>query len=227
MLLYAHRGANRRAPENTLTAFRLAIAEGADGVELDVRTCKSGEVVVAHDPHLGGVGDRAAWVAMLSWESLRSVRIGEDERVPLLDEAIDLVVGAGLGLNIEVKGDAPDRPALARAVASPLLARRPQRERDAIVLSSFSPTVIQVLRSSNLSVPIAFLFDREHTGLLRGALAGAAAFADRRPSPRSDALHTGTARALEKARFRQRLDGERPRSRTRAGRARRRRTHHR
>src|SRR5690606_886895 len=102
-LVYAHRGANRRAPENTLRAFALAVEEGADGVELDVRTCASGEVVVAHDAHLGRVGERAAWIAMLPWERVREVRVGEGERVPLLDEAIDLVVGAGLRLNVEVK----------------------------------------------------------------------------------------------------------------------------
>src|SRR5690606_17008347 len=90
--VYAHRGANRRAPENTLRAFALAIEEGADGVELDVRTCADGTVVVAHDPHLGRVGERAAWIAMLPWERVRAVRLGDGERVPLLDEAIDLVV---------------------------------------------------------------------------------------------------------------------------------------
>lgn len=179
MLIYAHRGANRRAPENTLSAFRIAIDQGADGVELDVRTCKSGEVVVAHDPHLGRVGERAAWVAMLPWAALKAVRIGEDERVPLLDEAIDLVVGAGLRLNIEVKGDVPDRRAVARAVAS-TLARRTEAEREAMVLSTFSPTVLGALRR-HTPVPVGFLFDREHTGPRRGAIA--------RRVLRADGLH--------------------------------------
>lgn len=165
-LIYAHRGANRRAPENTLTAFGLAIEEGADGVELDVRTCGSGEVVVAHDVHLGRVAGQAAWIAMLPWERVRAVRIGERERVPLLDEAIDLVVGAGLRLNVEVKSDVPDRPETARAVAR-TLARRSASEREAILLSSFDPVVLLSLRRSIRGVPLAFLFDHEHTGRLR------------------------------------------------------------
>lgn len=169
-LLYAHRGANRRAPENTLAAFRIAIEEGADGVELDVRTCGSGEVVVAHDPHLGRVAERAAWVAMLPWEQVRAVRIGEGERVPLLDEVIDLVVGAGLRLNVEVKPDVPDRRALARAVAT-TLARRRSSEREAMVLSTFDAVVLGTLRRHVRDVPVAFLFDRPNTGLLRGAVA--------------------------------------------------------
>lgn len=169
-LLYAHRGAHRLAPENTLSAFRLAIEEGADGVELDVRCAGSGEVVVAHDPHLGRVAGRGAWVALSPWETLRAVRLGEGERVPLLDEAIDLVVGAGLRLNVEVKGDVPDRSALARAVGR-LLARRSALERAHVVLSTFDPVVLLGLRRhAPAGVPIALLFDAEHTGSIRGAL---------------------------------------------------------
>ncbi|MGH8733630.1 MAG: glycerophosphodiester phosphodiesterase family protein [Burkholderiales bacterium] len=44
-----HRGAAALAPENTLAAFRLALAQGADGIELDVWRCATGEVVVVHD----------------------------------------------------------------------------------------------------------------------------------------------------------------------------------
>lgn len=52
MLLLAHRGASADAPENTLAAFQEAVAQGADGVELDAMVCGSGEVVVCHDETL-------------------------------------------------------------------------------------------------------------------------------------------------------------------------------
>ena len=48
----AHRGANRRARENTLDAFRIAVALGADGIELDVRLTADGALVIHHDAHL-------------------------------------------------------------------------------------------------------------------------------------------------------------------------------
>jgi len=48
-LVLGHRGASADAPENTLAAFRLAMDQGADGVELDVWRCATGEAVVAHD----------------------------------------------------------------------------------------------------------------------------------------------------------------------------------
>ncbi|HEX9644253.1 MAG TPA: glycerophosphodiester phosphodiesterase, partial [Acidimicrobiia bacterium] len=49
-LILAHRGASAHAEGNTLAAFRLAVAHGADGVELDVRFTADDRVVVHHDP---------------------------------------------------------------------------------------------------------------------------------------------------------------------------------
>lgn len=51
-LIIGHRGASARAPENTLAAFNLAVAEGADGLEFDVRLARDGVPVVIHDPSL-------------------------------------------------------------------------------------------------------------------------------------------------------------------------------
>ena len=48
-LVFAHRGARDIAPENTLAAFRAAMDVRADGIELDVQRCASGEIVVMHD----------------------------------------------------------------------------------------------------------------------------------------------------------------------------------
>jgi glycerophosphoryl diester phosphodiesterase len=105
---------------------------------------------------------------MLPWARLRSVALGGGERVPLLDEAIDLVVGAGLRLNVEVKGDVPRRRASARAVAG-VLSRRSASEREAIVLSTFDPLVLLSLKRCARGVPVAFLFDRAHTGAIKSA----------------------------------------------------------
>ena len=51
-LVFGHRGGSRLAPENTLAAFDRAVAEGVDGIELDVRLSRDGEVVVCHDARL-------------------------------------------------------------------------------------------------------------------------------------------------------------------------------
>jgi glycerophosphoryl diester phosphodiesterase len=66
-LVFGHRGGSRLAPENTLAAFDRGVAEGVDGLELDVRLSRDGEVMVCHDARLdrtcdatGAVGDMTA-----------------------------------------------------------------------------------------------------------------------------------------------------------------------
>jgi len=100
VLVIAHRGAAAAAPENTLAAFRLAVEQGADFVELDVQESKDGQVLVIHDSDLMKVGG----AAMKIWETdaaqLRTVDIGSHagpqfsgERVPTLAEALAVCKG--------------------------------------------------------------------------------------------------------------------------------------
>ena len=48
-IIFAHRGASAHAPENTLAAFELAVAQSADAIELDVKLSADGQAVVLHD----------------------------------------------------------------------------------------------------------------------------------------------------------------------------------
>jgi glycerophosphoryl diester phosphodiesterase len=59
-LVIAHRGASGYRPEHTLDAFRLAVEQGADAIEVDVVASKDGELVVRHEPELSGTTDVAS-----------------------------------------------------------------------------------------------------------------------------------------------------------------------
>jgi len=90
-LIWAHRGASAEAPENTIAAFSLALAEDADGIELDAQRCASGEVVVLHDESLARTTGFAAPVTHASYSVLRTLDAGSwkadrfrGERIPLL-----------------------------------------------------------------------------------------------------------------------------------------------
>jgi glycerophosphoryl diester phosphodiesterase len=74
--IIAHRGASAEAPENTLPAFELAMAQGADAFELDVRASADGVPIVIHDPTLVRTTDRADYVGALSSAELRSADAG-------------------------------------------------------------------------------------------------------------------------------------------------------
>jgi len=147
-LVLGHRGASAEAPENTLSAFRLALAEGADGVELDVWRCGSGEIVVHHDADTGRTAGRALSLAGSSLRALRELDVGarqgeryRGERIPLLEEVLEAFPGAVV--NVEMKsGRLPDL-GLASALAD-LLRRRGDVER--CLVSSFDPVLLAAVR---------------------------------------------------------------------------------
>ena len=121
-LIFAHRGASGDAPENTLEAFDLAARMGADGVELDVHICKSGELVVAHDETVERVSDGTGRICDLTLSELKSFRFCRtvpsyrDARLPLLSEVFQLLRPTGLQINIELKNSVVDYPDLERKV---------------------------------------------------------------------------------------------------------------
>ena len=115
----AHRGDCSAAPENTLAAFELAIENGADIIELDVRQTKDGEIVVMHDESLKRVCGVNKKVGKLTYEELQKYSPGKkyrgpneelyrEEKIPTLQEVIDLV-GDRAKLNIELKPAKTDK----------------------------------------------------------------------------------------------------------------------
>jgi glycerophosphoryl diester phosphodiesterase len=109
----------------------------------------------------------------MSPEELAQVELVDDadrtsRGIPTLDAAIDRIVSGGLRLNIEIKGDVPDRLRLARGVSA-LLARRSDAERAQVIVSSFRPEILLAVRAGPARVPTAFLFDAENTGRYRAA----------------------------------------------------------
>ena len=84
--IIAHRGANREAPENTLTAFKRALDAGAQGIELDVHLTSDGHAVVHHDPLLRD-GSKVPIA------SLNLAAVQRRASAPSLDDVLQLVDG--------------------------------------------------------------------------------------------------------------------------------------
>jgi glycerophosphoryl diester phosphodiesterase len=93
-LVIAHRGASTQAPENSLAAFELALQQGADMVELDVRRTADGELICFHDGAVGGIE-----IAELSRAQL--TQAGSEPA--LFADAVALVAARGGGMDVEVK----------------------------------------------------------------------------------------------------------------------------
>ena len=148
MRVIAHRGFAAEAPENTVAALRRA-ARLADGVEIDVRRCGSGEPVVVHDATVDRVTDGAGSVADHSLAQLRSLDVlGSGEPIPRLEDALAAVPDDVL-VNVELKetGLAADVVDALGAVDNPA------------IVSSFSRTALREVRAASRSVPTAYLAD--------------------------------------------------------------------
>ena len=111
----AHRGGAAFGPnvglENTLAAFRRAVAMGYRYLETDVHATRDGRVVAFHDTVLDRVSDRRGAIATLPYEAVREARIGGAEPIPLLSDLFEQFPDTRI--NIDIKADdalAPDRP---------------------------------------------------------------------------------------------------------------------
>src|SRR5215471_1587498 len=110
-LVIAHRGASAYEPENTLRAFDLAIRQGAQMIELDLHVTCDNHVVVIHDPTLNHTTNLTGRVDRLTLAEVRRADAGKGERVPTLDETLDLTLGK-VRLYLELKDPRAALPAL-------------------------------------------------------------------------------------------------------------------
>lgn len=135
---FAHRGLHDAAagiPENSLTAFDRAIAEG-HGIELDVQLTADGDVVVFHDATLERLTDMQGQVSQLSCARLEALRLkGSDETIHSLASVL-MHVGGRVPILIEVK--TPTRRHLAQCIA---VRRALEGYLGPVAVMSFNPNV--------------------------------------------------------------------------------------
>ncbi len=107
--VFAHRGARAYAPENTLSSFELALAQGTDAIELDAKLTADGRIIVFHDATLERTTDGKGKVSQKTLAELRELDAGSHfsekyrgEKIPLLEEVFD-ALGKKLFINVELK----------------------------------------------------------------------------------------------------------------------------
>ncbi|ELY85281.1 glycerophosphodiester phosphodiesterase [Natrialba taiwanensis] len=159
MRLIAHRGFASTAPENTIAAVQSA-ADHADAVEVDVRRCQSGELVVIHDATveriIGGAVDTTtptpdtATVATTPLSELKTHTVLDSgERIPTLAELLEaLPPGLELHLELKERGLAADVLDAIDGIDNPVL------------LTSFLPSELREIRELEPSQPIGLLVSR-------------------------------------------------------------------
>ncbi len=108
--IVAHRGWSSKAPENTLSAIKLALAEEKiDGIEIDIQMTKDGVLILAHDFILGRTSNGVGYISDFTYQELRSFDFGgwfgdhfTGEEIPRLEEVLEIIDGKK-DLFIEIK----------------------------------------------------------------------------------------------------------------------------
>ena len=123
MQIIAHRGASYDAPENTLASARLAWAQGADALEVDVHLTRDDRLAVIHDSDTRRTAGVAGDVATLTLSALQQREVGRwkdarfaGERVPALDDIL-AIVPPGKRVFVEIKSGPEAVTALQRCIA--------------------------------------------------------------------------------------------------------------
>ncbi len=161
-LVLGHRGASADAPENTLAAFRLAMEQGADGIELDVHLTADGRLCVIHDHSLARTTNGAGLVGEKSASELASLSAGgwfspvyANEKVPELLEVLEQLPNDTV-VNVEIKNGPVFYPGIGKAAAELL---RPWNQKLKLLVSSFDHEVLHEVHQHAPELPLGLLYE--------------------------------------------------------------------
>ena len=159
--IVGHRGASADAPENTLDSLRLAVEQGADMVELDLRLTADEHLVVFHDSDLERLTGASGRIEELTLAELAEHRV-EGAPIPSLEEVFD-ALPAEFPLNLELKLTYAEPKRLVAAVIEAI------EDRANLLISSFQTELLAGVRALAPEVPLAPLAKRDVQQLLAAA----------------------------------------------------------
>ena len=161
--IFAHRGANLYAPENTLAAFKKAHVLGIKWLEFDVMLSADDEVVVFHDDNLDRTTDKTGRVLDFKFSDLKKLDAGawfhpkfSNERIPSFQEVIKFLRENKMAANVEIK----PYPGLENKTTEKVMAEIAKYWDEEItppLVSSFSLQVLKKVRALSATVDIGFL----------------------------------------------------------------------
>ena len=164
MINFAHRGASKYYPENTILAIKEGIKTKATGLEIDVHKSKDNKLVVIHDEDIERTFIGKGLVKDYTLQELKSFKCRnknfEDNlecRIPTLEEVLELVKESNIILNIELKTDEIHYDGIERDVID-LVNKYNLKNR--IILSSFNHESIRICREIDSKIKTGLLYSK-------------------------------------------------------------------
>jgi glycerophosphoryl diester phosphodiesterase len=180
--IYAHRGAQQGAPENSFAALKLASIAGAGYIEFDVQLTRDQRLVVIHDEKLTRTTGQPGRVCDKEYAELTQMDVGSwfsssfcHEKMPGFEPWMEWILENNLIANIELKpnssalmSEQENASGLAKKAVEYLAVQWP-REKE-LRVSSFSLAVLRAVRARGYAGELAFLtrsYDKSHLPLLK------------------------------------------------------------
>lgn len=159
--IFAHRGDALHYPENTLAAFKSAIAAGTDGLELDIQLTKDRVPVIIHDERIDRTTDGEGWVRDFTYDEIRKFDAGSwfdqafsKERIPTLEDVFGLMKNNKVEVNVELKTGIVQYEGIEEELLT-LVAEWGYEDR--VIVSSFNHYSLAKVREMNPSIETAAL----------------------------------------------------------------------
>lgn len=186
MLVFAHRGASAELPEHTLAAYLRALADGADGLECDVRLTRDGHLVCVHDWRLNRTSNGRGLVSRRTLSELHELDFGswhegapnaddpELTRVLTLDRLLGAVQAAGRPVQLLIETKHPTKfgaeveRKLLQLLAEHGLATPDSGNPVQVTVMSFSPMAVRRVRTGAPGLPTVQLLDLIPPGMRTG-----------------------------------------------------------
>jgi len=157
-MIIAHRGSSIECPENTLSAFRLAISQGADGIEGDFHLTKDKQIVCIHDSNTARVSHTKLIVKNSTLAELKKLDVGywfnsafKDEKIPTLKEIL-AILPPEKKLFLEIKSGVEIVPYLLDIITNNLI------NLEQLVIISFNSAVLKIVKQEMPELKTLLLF---------------------------------------------------------------------
>lgn len=164
IMVQAHRGASGYAPENTLAAFRMAVAMKADGIECDIHLSKDGVFVVCHDETIDRTSNGTGKINEMTYDEISKYNFccrfhphyyrDGGETAPTLEQMLDVVRDMKV-INIEVKEFAGDEDAALEKFYAIL---KKYDIIDRVIVSSFNVGILKRLKALHSDIFTGYLY---------------------------------------------------------------------
>ena len=165
MINFAHRGASRYYPENTILSIKEGIKAGAEGVEIDVHKTKDNKLVIIHDEDIERTFKGKGLVKDFTLAEIKEFNCRnknyEDDlecKIPTLEEVLEVIKASGVMLNIELKTDEIHYENIEKDVIDLV---KQYELKDKVILSSFNHESIRIAIEIDNEIETGLLYENQ------------------------------------------------------------------